>query len=347
MLPLAGIRVLDLSRLLPGPFLTQVLAELGADVVKVEEPSVGDPSRVLGYAFDAVNRGKRSVALDLKAQGAAEVVLRLAARSDVLVESFRPGVMDRLGLDDAKLAAANPRLVRASLVGYGEGPLRDAPGHDLTYEAMAGILATQGPRERPAESAVPVADLAGALYAAVGILAALLERERTGQGRRVEVALGDAALAFHVLALERARAGEPLPERGAWELGGGLPGYRVYPCADGRFLALGALEDKFWARFCATVQRPDLEPRHLDPAAVADVEALLLTRPRDAWAERLAAAGVPATPVLEPAEALAHPQHARFAGAPGPASPLTRAPARGRPPDLGEHTEAVLREAGR
>lgn len=347
------IRVLDLTRLLPGPFLTGMFAELGADVVKVEEPGIGDYARWLppdaeghGYAFTAVNRGKRSIAIDLKAHGAADLVLRLAKRSDVLLESFRPGVMDRLGLSDEALAGANPRLVRCSLVGYGAGPLRDDAGHDINYEAMAGILATQGGPERPVESAVPVADLAGASYAAIAVLAALLERERTGVGRRVEVALADAALGFHAITLQRAAVDADLPRRGAWELGGGLPGYRAYRCGDGRFLALGALEDKFWRRFVGDVGRPDLEERHLDPTAIPEVEALFLRDARDAWVERLRGAGVPATPALEPAEVLAHPQHARFGGRIGPGAPLTHAPAAGRAPALGEHTDEVLREAG-
>lgn len=319
----------------------------------MEEPELGDYARWLppdvdgaGHAFTAVNRGKRSIGIDLKAPGGRDVVLRLATRADVLVESFRPGVMDRLGLGDATLANANPRLVRASLVGYGPGPLRDEAGHDLNYEAMAGILAIQGPPDRPTESAVPIADLAGAMYAATAILAALLERERTGKGARVEVALADAALGFHALALERARSGEPLPARGAWELGGGHAGYRVYACGDGRFLALGALEGKFWQRLCEALDRPDLESRHLDPTAVPELATLFRARDRDAWLKLLVGAGVPVTPVLEPAEALAHPQHARFEGAPGPGSPLTGAPSRGRPPGLGEHTDAILQEAG-
>ena len=320
----------------------------------MEEPGVGDYARWIppeseghGYAFTAVNRGKRSVAIDLKAQGARDLVLRLAARSDVLLESFRPGVLDRLGLPDAALAAANPRLVRCSLAGYGAGPLRDEAGHDINYEAMAGILATQGGPERPVETAVPVADLAGASYAAIAVLAALLERERTGKGRRVEVALADAALAFNALTLQRAAAeGEALPERGAWELGGALPGYRVYRCGDGGFLALGALEDKFWRPFTDAVGRPDLEARHLDRDAVPEVARILAADGRDAWVARLRKAGVPATPALEPREVLAHPQHARFAGRVGPGSPLTDGPAEGRAPGLGEHTDEVLREAG-
>lgn len=353
--PLAGLRVLDLSRLLPGPFLTQLLADLGADVVKVEEPGVGDYARWIppevdgaGYAFSAVNRGKRSMALDLKAEGARDVVLRLAARSDVFVESFRPGVLDRLGLDDGALAAANPRLVRVALVGYGPGPLRDAPGHDVNYQSLAGILGMQGPPERPMIGGAQIADISGALYGAVGVLAALHERERTGNGRRIEVALSDAALAFNAMHLTRARGPDALPPRGAWELTGGIPCYRLYRCRDGRFVALGTLEDKFWRRFCEAVGKPAWEEEQLSREADfhAEVEALFATRDADAWVAELAPAGVPITPVLSPAEALAHDAARRFGERVGPASPLTSEGATRDVPKLGADTEAILTDAG-
>ncbi len=346
--PLEGVRVLDLTRLLPGPFLSQALADLGADVVKVEEPEAGDPARWMppevdgvGFGFAAVNRGKRSLALNLKAEGAAEAVLRMLPRFDVLLESFRPGVLARLGLPDHALAQANPRLVRASLVGYGPGPLRDAPGHDLNYEAVAGVLALQGDRRGPVASAVPVGDMAGSLYGLAGVLGALFERERTGKGRHVEVALADAALAFNALNLHR-----ELPPRGEDELTGGVPGYRLYRCRDGRFLALAALEPRFWSLFCEAVAKPDLLPLHRERARGAhlEVEALLASRPLSEWVDLLGKAGVPATPVLEPAEALA--LFPRYEGAPGPGSPLTHRPARGKPPALGEHTDEVLQDAG-
>ena len=346
--PLSGVRVVDLTRLLPGPFLSQLLADLGADVVKVEEPA-GDPARWIpplldgaGYVFSAVNRGKRSVAVDLKRPEGVEVVRRLAAGADVFLDSFRPGVLDRLGLSDAELARANPRLVRASLVGYPPGEWRDDPGHDLNYQALAGTFAMQGDA-RPMPGIVQVADLAGALYAAAGVLAALLERGRTGVGRRVEVALSDAALAFNAMHLLRARGGEPLPARGAWELAGGIPGYRLYRCADGRFVALGALEPRFWGRFVAACGDPSLAPLHLDasPEAHARVEALFLARPSAEWMASLRAAGVPATPVLEPGEALA-----AAAGGVGASLPLTRAASAGGVPALGEHTQEVLRGLG-
>ncbi|HEX2021381.1 MAG TPA: CaiB/BaiF CoA-transferase family protein, partial [Candidatus Thermoplasmatota archaeon] len=304
--PLHGVRVLDLSRLLPGPFMTQLLADLGADVVKVEEPTVGDYARWIGpdvdgagYAFSAVNRGKRSVALDLKAEGGAAALLTLAARADVLVESFRPGVMDRLGLGDEALARANPRLVRVSLVGYPPGEWRGDPNHDLNAQALSGLLAAQGPPGSPMAGAAQVADVGGALYAAVATLAALRERDATGRGRRVEVALSDAALAFATALLARAEA-EGAAADAARDLQGDLACYRVYACADGRHVALAALEPKFWKRFVAATGRDDLADRHpgRDMATHAALEALFRAGARDAWVARLRAAGVPATPVL-------------------------------------------------
>lgn len=358
--PLAGVRVLDLSRLLPGPFLTQLLADLGADVVKVEEPGVGDHARWThpevdgaGYAFAAVNRGKRSIPLDLKKPGGVEVARRLAARADVLVESFRPGVMDRLGLGDAALEALNPRLVRVSLVGYPPGPLRGAPGHDLNYESVSGILAAQGEPGRPMPGAAPLGDVAGALYAAAGLLAALLERGRTGRGRRVEVALSEAALAANALLLARARAdpppapGEPPPEPGPWDLSGTLVCYRLYRCADGAHAALACLEPKFWSRFVEASGRPDLEALHLDasPDAHRRLEAAFAARPLAAWLDLAARHGVPLTPVLAPRDALAA-ATARLGGPPGPGTPLTGRPSAGPVPALGGDVEAILAEAG-
>lgn len=341
MRPLAGLRVVDLSRLLPGPFLTSILADLGADVVKVEAPGVGDETRLLppevdgaGYAFAATNRGKRSIVVDLKTAEGAEVVRRLAARADVLVESFRPGVMDRFGLSDATLAAVNPRLVRCALVGYPPGEYRDDAGHDLNYQALAGML-TLSARE-PSPPASQVADLGGALFGATGVLAALLARERTGQGARVEVALADAALAFNALPLARARA-QPGDDHEGWELTGLMPCYRLYRCADDRLLAFAALEEKFWSRFCASTGIDETLRLDRSPEAHAAMETLFASRSSQAWLAQLRKAGVPVTPVLAPAEV------GRLVS---PSTPLTHAPSPGRIPALGEHTDAVLREAG-
>ena len=325
------MRVVDLSRLLPGPFLTSVLADLGADVVKVEAPGVGDETRLMPYAFDVLNARKRSIVVDLKTREGAALVRRLAARADILVESFRPGVMDRLGLSDAALESANPRLVRCSLVGYPPGEHRDDVGHDLTYQALAGVLAlTPG---EPAPPPVQAADLGGALYGSTGILAALLARERTGKGARIEVALSEAARAMNALALARAAAGEGAA--GGWELAGTMPCYRVYRCADGGHVAFAALEAKFWARACDAMGADEALQFDGSPEAHATMERLFATRPAAEWVRRLRDAGVPVAPVLSPAQV----EPAR------PSSPLVaREP--GRVPRLGEDTDAVLREAG-
>ncbi|MFA5861967.1 MAG: CaiB/BaiF CoA-transferase family protein [Candidatus Thermoplasmatota archaeon] len=349
--PLDGVKVLDLSRLLPGPFLTQLLSDLGADIIKVEEPRVGDYARWMqdGSAFTAINKGKRSITLDLKAPGAADVVLKLAQRSDVLVESFRPGVLDRLGLPDDLLGRACPKLIRVSLVGYPRGPMRDDVGHDLNYVSLSGILDAQGSGRdaAPVQSAAQVADIGGALYGAVGVLAALHERERTGKGRRVEVALSDAALSMHAVHLQRAAGTGDLPARGEWELSGGIPSYAVYEANDGRFVALAALEPRFWERFVQAVGRPDLDGANLDAARASDVAAVFrASRSRDEWVAFLTKAGVPATPVLDAREALAHPNAARLGGTPGPGSPLTARASQGRAPELGADTDAVLLDAG-
>lgn len=323
--------MLDLSRLLPGPFLTSLLADLGADVVKLEGPGVGDETRLMPYAFDAVNGGKRSIVVDLKSPDGAAIVKRLAARADVFVESFRPGVLDRLGLSDDALAAVNPGLVRCSLVGYPPGPYRDDVGHDLNYQALSGALALSS---TPTAPVTQTADLGGALYAATGILAALLDRERTGRGARIEVALADAAMAFATLPLARQRAGED--GAGGWELTGRAPCYRPYRCADGRHVAFAALEPRFFTRFAAATGMDEALAFDASPEAHAAMEALFATRPADEWVATLRKAGVPITPVLAPAEVSA---------VATPALPLARSSPRAAP-GLGEHTEEILLEAG-
>jgi alpha-methylacyl-CoA racemase len=371
--PLEHVRVLDLSRLLPGPFATLVLADLGADVVKLEDPQGGDYLRWMpplageqsGY-FHAINRNKRSVALDVRRPEGAAAFLRLARGADVVVESFRPGVLERLGLGWDALHAANPRLVLCSISGYGQdGPYRERAGHDLDYAAIAGVLALNGPAERPLPLGVQVADLAGGSWPAVaGILAALVRRGVTGEGAHVDVSMTEGALALLAMAHGAASArGAPLARAGEI-LNGGAACYDVYRTKDGRFVALAALEPKFFEAFCAAVGRPELADRHLDDGGRgprAELEAIFASRTREEWTRFAGEHDVCVAPVLEGDEPRDDPQ-LRARGAfveietpwegralPGVATPVrirgVQAPLRAAP-QLGEHTAAVLREAG-
>jgi alpha-methylacyl-CoA racemase len=354
---LAGLRVLDLTRLLPGPFCSLLLADFGADVVKIEDLGAGDYARADPPAFAGLNRGKRSLRLDLKTDGGRAVLLRLARDADVVLESFRPGVLERLGVGWERLRAENPRLIYCAITGYGQdGPLRDRAGHDLDYLARTGVLALSGEADGPpAQSAVQVADVGGgALTAAFGIMAALRERDVSGLGQLVDVAMADGALAWLALLVPGLLAGGAEPRRGGLVLGGGILCYRVYRCADG-WVALGALEPKFWAAFCHGAGRPDLVEHQFDPPgspAHAQVEALMLARGRDDWAAFGAEHDCCLEPVLELAEALASEQvRARgmvvdgMLGTPVKLSRTPAEPARAAP-GPGEHTDAILGAAG-
>jgi crotonobetainyl-CoA:carnitine CoA-transferase CaiB-like acyl-CoA transferase len=372
-LPLAGLRVLDLSRLLPGPYASLVLADLGADVVKVEDRGGGDYLRWMppmagqqSGAFHALNRNKRSMAIDLKAPGGPEVFLRLAARADVVLESFRPGVLDRLGVGWAALREANPRLVLCSISGFGQdGPYRLAAGHDLDYCAIAGVLAVNGPAERPMPLGVQVADVCGGAWPAVaGILAALLRRGATGQGAHVDISMTDGAAAMLAMTQAWAEArGTPL-RRERELLNGGAAFYRVYRTSDGGHMALGALEPQFFARFCAAAGVGALAERQFDDdgrALVGELTALFATRTREAWTRLGQEADCCLAPVLTGDEPKADPQ-LRARGLfvevetpwegkamPGLATPVrlagVTAPLRPAP-QLGADTDAVLGEAG-
>lgn len=259
---LAGIRVLDLSRLLPGPFCTLYLAQLGAEVIKIEEPDGGDYARGTPEMFNTVNRGKRSVALDLRKPEHVKALHKLVETADVLIESFRPGVMDRLGCSYETLSAINPKLVYASLTGYGHtGPYRDLAGHDMNYLGYAGVLdqigGSGGP---PTLSNVQIADLAGgALTCAIGILSAVIGARDTGKGAFVDVAMLDGSLALAAIPMSTLRTlGQTMP-RGEDMLSGALPNYNLYRCRDGKYLAVGALEPKFFQRLLNAL-RDDLLP---------------------------------------------------------------------------------------
>jgi crotonobetainyl-CoA:carnitine CoA-transferase CaiB-like acyl-CoA transferase len=377
-LPLAGVRVLDLTRLLPGGYATQLLADLGAEVTKIEEPGMGDYARsmppffrTVGQAFLAVNRNKRSVAINLKRAEGREALLRLAEGADVLIESFRPGVMARLGLDYETLRERNPRLVVCALSGYGQdGPYSQRVGHDLNYIGYAGLLAhLQRPGQPPTLPGPQIADIAGgALMAVAGILAALVGRATAGVGRFVDVSMLDGTFALMPILASVILNGVPEPQPGDVWLAGALPCYNVYATSDGRYITLGALEPKFWANFCRAVGREDLIEQQfpVEPggrrAAIEQVAAIIATRTRDEWVSDLGDAEVCLGPVNTITEAIADPQlQARgvvatvnygeregegraFRSAPV----ISDAPFETRLglPELGEHTDTALADAG-
>ena len=370
--PLHGVRVLDLTRLLPGPVCTLHLADLGADVIKVEDTGAGDYARALGAKpgatsafFRMVNRNKRSVALDLKDARGRDAFLALARHADVVVESFRPGVVASLGVDHEAVRAVRPSIVYASITGYGQtGPRAKAAGHDINYLGYAGVLDQTGTRGcPPALSNLQIADLlGGALTAAVAILAAVVAAQRTGRGRYVDVAMADGALAHNIFALHALeQAGRTMP-RGEDLLTGGVPCYGVYPTKDGRWLAVGALEDKFWRTVCTTIGRPDLVAGHLavgdEGARVrAELDAVFGARTLADWVARFGGVDACVTPVATLDEALRDEQFAArgmvVTGADGAhsyAPPWTMSGHGFRvardAPTQGEHTAEVLREAG-
>jgi alpha-methylacyl-CoA racemase len=374
---LQGLKVLDLSRLLPGPYASLVLADLGAQVDKVEDPQGGDYLRQMAprvgeqsAMFAALNRNKRSLALDLKSPAGAAALRRLVRGYDVLIESFRPGVMEKLGLGYPTLCEAHPGLVYCALSGFGQtGPDRLRAGHDIGYLARSGVLGYGGaPDGPPALPGVQVADVGGgSLFAVVGILAALHERSRTGRGRFVDLSMTEGALAFlhmHLgVRLLQAEQGTPL-RRGVEALNGGFPCYGVYRTSDGRHLAVGALEPKFFAGFCAALGRPDLLEFAYDTGeggarAHAEIQEALGARPLAHWIAVFRPLDVCVEPVWEGDEVLADPQlNARgvFVKAHDPTlgrevthlrSPLRFGDFTLRPaPALGEDGAVILSEAG-
>ncbi|MBC7341047.1 MAG: CoA transferase [Clostridia bacterium] len=329
---LGGMKILDLTRLLPGGFCTQLLADLGAEVLKVEEPGQGDYMRFMGppvgeYAagFLSLNRNKKSLALNLKAPAGREIFLELARRFNVVIEGFRPGVMEQLGLGFDTLVAVNPGLVMCSLSGYGQdGPYAHRSGHDINYCGLAGALEVdcwnQGHRDQrdPAEPARPprvppvqVADIGGgALMAAIGILAAYHHARTTGQGAHVDISMFDGVVSWLSLYLGDLLNGLPVQSSTAWLLASGALCYNLYRTRDGGYLSLGALEPKFWQNFCQRIGRPDLIPHQFSrhPQHLADLASVLAQRSRDEWMSFFAGVDCCLEPVLTLEEAANHPQ---------------------------------------
>ena len=360
--PLSGITVLDLTRLLPGAFATLMLAELGAEVIKIEDPQGGDPMRRLPPVVNGrgiydllLNRGKKSVALDLRQPEGRAAFNHLAASADVVIESFRPATARRLGVSADAVRTRHSRLVHCSITGYGQtGPYADLPGHDLNYVSVSGFLAA----DRPSLTELPrmfIADIGGgAMSAVVGILAALVGRGRTGEGQTIDVSMHDAALYWLMVPAAR-----ELVEGGASATGelptfGRHASYNVYRTKDGGMLALGALELKFWTAFCEAVGRPDLSARHAtgpaDQAALIEtMRELFGSRTRDEWLSLLQGHDVCLTPVNSPAEGLVDPHiTARNVVRTGPGLRFVRppfvslTPTLDPAPEVGQHTAEIL-----
>jgi len=369
MRPLADVRVLDLSRLLPGPFATLVLADLGASVDKIEDAAGGDylramPPQVAGesVAFQLLNRGKRSAVLDLKKPEGKAAFLRLLGSYDVLFEQFRPGVLDRLGLGHTALRAAHPRLIICALTGYGQtGPLAHRAGHDLNYLARSGVLGAHGPSDRaPQVPGFQLADVSGGMWSVIAIQAALLERARTGQGTIIDIAMTDGVLGFAVTAMASALAGAP-QTRGAETLTGGIAPYNTYTSKDGHPMTLAALEPKFWMTFCgATGLEASLQALMPGPHQAAlreKVAAVFATKTRDEWVAFAAERDCCVEPVLTPEELTRDPHltaRGLFFNLPSDRGdiPQIRLPVTPKdvtftpPPRSGEHTRAIFKDAG-
>lgn len=378
--PLSSLKILDFSTLLPGPFATMLLADLGAEVLRVEAPDRPDLVRLLPpfdgetSAWHAVlNRSKRSLALDLKQPGAAEVVKRLVAADgggyDIVLEQFRPGVMARLGIDYATLRAVNPRLILCAITGYGQtGPYKERAGHDNNYLALSGIMSYTGHRNcGPVALGVQVADMGGGSFGAItGILAAVIQRSQTGLGQMVDVSMLDMALAWQAHVASSYLVGGEVPERERMPLNGGGV-YDYYETRDGRFLSVGSLEPKFWQGFCAAIGRPDLVNPGLQPDWViqqqvkGEVRAVIAQKTLAEWTAVFNKLDACVEPVLTLPEALQHPQvQARGMVVDVPrrdgrlqpqiANPFkfsaAQATYRHTGAPLGIHTDEVLREIG-
>ncbi len=373
--PLEGIRVLDLTMYLPGPFGSQLLADFGAEVIKVEEidgewgrkvyPVIGEKSAL----FYAVNRGKKSIAINLKSHEGKAIFKRLCTTADVVIEQFRPGVMDRLGLGFKDLTPLNQGLIYCSISGYGHsGPLQYTAGHDLNYLSIGGVTGLTGTVEQPCIAGVQIADLAGgSLMAVSAVLLALLSRQKTGRGQFCDIAMLDGAVSLLAFSLAEWSGIGRLPVRSQEILTGAYACYQIYPTADNAFVSLGAIEAKFWQGFCKLVGRPEYIEKQWDISSqaeiLADIRQILLGKTRQEWVNHFAAVDICFTPVLDLAEMSRHPQvrdremvimieniegsgqNMAITGCP---IKLSLTPAEVEPvfPELGAHTDEILQEAG-
>jgi alpha-methylacyl-CoA racemase len=360
--PLSGIRILDLSRLLPGPYLTQLMADLGAEVIKVETPLAGDhvrlapPEMGLGKMYETINQGKKSLALNYRNPRGRELFLKLAASADVVLEGFRPTIADKYGIGYEAVRAVKPDIVYCSLSGYGQdGPYQQRAGHDFNYLSIGGALSLNGrPGERPIPYGLPVADLGGGMLAAIAILGALVGRERSGQGMYLDMALLDGVISWMTpLALSAYFSGLEVGA-GTHPLLGGSAFFNIYETSDGKYLTLAAIEPHFWGDFCKTIGRTDLIERQFDPTVSAELGAVFKQKTRAEWLTLFANNDACVEPVNSVEEMLADPQvqarghvHMENGKPVGMYSPFVFARGERTPaPALGADTFALLREIG-
>ena len=361
-LPLEEIRALDLSRLLPGPYLTQLMADLGAEVIKVETPLAGDHARLappemgLGNMYETINQGKKSLALNYRNPRGRELFIELAKTADVVLEGFRPTIADKYGIGYEAVRAVKADIVYCSLSGYGqEGPYQQRAGHDFNYLSIGGAFGLNGrPGERPVPYGLPVADLSGGMLAAIAILGALVGRERSGQGMYLDMALLDGVISWMTpLALSAYFSGLEVGA-GTHPLLGGRAFFNVYETSDGKYLTLAAIEPHFWGDFCKTIGRTDLIERQYDRELEPEIEAIFRQKSQDEWLALFSGKDACIEPVNSIEEMLADPQvqargYVRMdSGKPvGMHSPFVfarneRSPA----PALGADTHALLQEIG-
>ncbi|MFB0562769.1 MAG: CaiB/BaiF CoA transferase family protein [Candidatus Lokiarchaeia archaeon] len=377
--PLNGVKILDLTRLLPGDYCTLLLADLGADVLKVEDPFLGDYVRwyppIVGQEsamHHLLNRNKKSISINLKNKKGREILYKLVKEYDVLIEGFRPGVAKRLSIDYETLEAINPRLVYLSLTGFGQdGPYRDLPGHDINYIGIAGILGITGERNGPPViPGVQIADLSGGMFAAFSLLAGIISRERTGKGQYIDYAMLDGVVSWLTVHAARYFVEKINPNRGEMILSGALPIYNVYETKDGKYLSLGSLEDKFWRNLFKAIGREDLgiidesfREMQFDKLDVVteELRKIFLTKTRDEWVKLLWEHDVCVGPVYTFEETFNDPQvkaremviefnnpevgKLKQTGIPIKFS-KTPGEIRMRAPHLGEHTEEILLKLG-
>ena len=372
---LQGITILDLTRLLPGAVATMMLGDFGAEITKVEEPGAGDPMRYSragikhpgGYFF-VTNRNKRSITINLKHVAGREAFLKMVEKADVVMEGFRPGVMDRLGIGYETLRRINPRLVFCALTGYGQnGPYREKAGHDINYISIAGLLGVNGQKGgSPQIPGVQLADLAGgSLSSVIGVLLALQARERTGEGQMVDISMMDNSLALMFIPFAAYLANLTQPQRGAEGLTGRYACYNVYETKDGRHLSLGALEPKFWQNACKVLDREDLIEPHFSESRQQEMIGILSeifkTRNADEWIMKFEDVDTCITLIKDLSEMiddpqvrhrnliqeLEHPVEGKLKQI-APTVKLSATPGRMKspPPQLGEHTDEILKEHG-